>query len=166
MSFINLDGQISPKIWGVLSHYSLNKLSSPTSSCFPSGMPIICRLFLLIVLHSSCRLSALFSFFFLCYSLDNFKAVFSHGSFYLLDPSDPDAFYCIFFSPLIKFFSFIISFGFFLYDFYIFVKHLILFLYCFLDFVALSLCFLIAHWASSKQLFWILYQVKWKSACL
>ena len=39
-------------------------------------------------------------------------------------------------------------------------------MYCILDFGELSSCFLVAHWASLKQLFWILYQANLSSPFL
>lgn len=61
---MNLDGQISSQIWEVLSHYCFNKLPAPFPFSSPSGTAIIHRLLLLMLSHSSHRLSLLFFHFF------------------------------------------------------------------------------------------------------
>ena len=71
---MNLDVHTSPHIWEVLSHYFLNKLSTPFSLS-SSVTPVVCGLFLLMCpvspigfLHSSS-----FWLCFVSFWLDNFK---------------------------------------------------------------------------------------------
>ena len=58
--FMNLMSKSLPRFGKFLAIISLNKLSMPFSLSFPSGTPIICRLFLLMVTQKLCRFSSLF----------------------------------------------------------------------------------------------------------
>lgn len=120
--------------------------------CFSFFNPIFC-----IGLFYSFSL-----FFFILLWSDNFKRpVFDcTDSFFCLITSSANAPYCTFFPvSFATFFSSIISIQFFFHSFYSIE---------FLIFLMLlnCLCFLVAHWTSLKQLFWIIYCLNHRSPCL
>ena len=93
------------------------------------------------------------------------QIVSSDWSFLLLILSTPCFYsFTVFFSSRILFGSY--------YYFYHHVKLFILFIYCFTVLLLswfhwlVFLCFLVAHWASLEQLFWILYLVSHRSPYL
>lgn len=85
MSFMNLDVQISPQIWGIRNHYFLNKLYAPFYTLFSLWTPIM-HIPLSGISLSSHRLSSLFI---LCFPVDNFKwpiFYFTDSFFCLIKP--------------------------------------------------------------------------------
>lgn len=99
--------------------------------------------------------------------MDNFEESVFHflDSFFCLIHFAADTLYCIFhFIHCILYLSISI-----LWFFLMISIRLLNFSFClwmFTDFTELCFCFLVAHWASLKQLFWILYWVFCRSPCL
>lgn len=146
---------------------SLDKLSAPFSSSSPSGILIILIFILFMDPTDHVGFLCIFPIFFL-YSpligLFKIPALWLTYSIFHFPYSEADAFYCIF-----HFIHYIFHLQnlFLFYDFYLFGKHLILSWYFFPWFRwIVFLSFLEAHWVTSKQLFWILYQPGHKVQCL
>ena len=141
-----------PRSGKFLATISLNKLSVLSS---PSSTPIIHKLVLWIVLYISCRLSHSLLW------LGNFQVLL----FCLL--TDLFCYWCsLLYFSFHSLYSSASEFVWFLLIFSISVKFLILFVYCFSNFVDLSLCFLWTQRVSWKQHVWIHYQINHRSPCL
>lgn len=141
ISFLNLDIQIFPQIWEVLSHSFFKEDFFPLFLC-SSGTPIIHKLVLLMVSHI-CFLHC-FSFFSLFPWLDTSKFLFSTSP--IISSAWSMSLLLLFFPAFCHFIHWPVQLQNFclvlLYDFYLYVK-LLLFMYCFPDFVKLYFCFLL-----------------------
>lgn len=149
----------------VFSHYFFKEPFCLFLPFFSFCDSLICRFLFLVVFQNSHKQSL---FFLILLWLDNFKVLFFCSQILLLDPFWCWCYLLYFFILFIAFFSSGISAGlsFFVCVISISVKCLILFVYCFLSLMGFfCMYFLVAHWASFKQIFWILSQVNGRSPC-
>ena len=138
-TLMNLDIQISPQIWELLSHYFFKLALCFFLPLFSSGIPITSRLFLLMAFHDLHRLSShfliLFSFCFSDWMVSNdlsphplfLSSAWSNLQLKISKKSSLQSLY----SSTLGFLCF------FTHGFHFFVKLLILFTHCFPTFIYL-----------------------------